>query len=194
MTLSHPSAHEVRLVLQRFQDFYTRRDPALIETFMNLLADDDLEVIGTNGVRAGEEEWYIGKDAARELFLGDWQSWGDVRLDIDGARIQGNENTAWLSAAATVQMVIPAEQNYADYLAFVKKYIETEQLSAEQKLLYILRGGTNTVFELRRGEDFVWPLRFTAVLVKRGETWKFHQMQFSFPTMYFPDVRTLPGV
>jgi hypothetical protein len=60
---------------------------------------------------------------------------------------------------------------------------------AEQKLLYVLRGGTNTLYELRRGEKFVWALRFTAVVVRSVEGWKFVQMNFSFPTIYVPDVR-----
>jgi hypothetical protein len=191
MSIPSTPVDQVRQVLERFQIFYTRRDPAQLEAFFELLADEELEVIGTNGVRAGKEEWYLGRAAATELFLGDWKEWGDVRLDVAGARIRVAGDAAWLSAAATVQMRIPAEQNYTDYLAFVKNYIETNPLPAEQKLLNILRGGTNTVFELRRGENFVWPLRFTAVLTRQAEAWKFQQMQFSFPTVYFPDVRDL---
>ncbi|MCU0485884.1 MAG: nuclear transport factor 2 family protein [Anaerolineales bacterium] len=182
---------QVRLVLQKFQDYYTRRDPAWLDSFLELLATDDLEVIGTNGVRPGKDEWYLGREAAREIFLGDWQSWGDLRLDVPGARIRVNGKIAWLSATATVSMTIRAEQNYADFLAFIQKHLETSPASAEEKLLYILRGGSNTLYELRRGEQFVWPLRFTAVLALHGGEWKFQQMQFSFPTTYFPDVRIL---
>jgi hypothetical protein len=181
----------VRQVLQRFQDYYTRREPVLLEPFLELLADDDLEVIGTNGTQPGEGEWYLNKDAARELFRSDWQSWGDLRLDVPGARIRINGKTAWLTATGTVSMNIPAEQNYQDFLTFIKQYMDSDQGSAEQKLLYILRGGSNTLFELRRGEHFVWRLRFTAVLTQQEGTWKFTQMQFSFPTVYFPDVRML---
>jgi hypothetical protein len=181
----------VRQVLQRFQDYYTRREPVLLEPFLELLADDDLEVIGTNGTQPGEGEWYLNKDAARELFRSDWQSWGDLRLDVPGARIRINGKTAWLTATGTVSMNIPAEQNYQDFLTFIKQYMDSDQGSAEQKLLYILRGGSNTLFELRRGEHFVWPLRFAAVLTQQEGTWKFTQMQFSFPTVYFPDVRML---
>jgi hypothetical protein len=47
----------------------------------------------------------------------------------------------------------------------------------------------NTVYELRRGQTFVWPLRLTAVVVREAGDWKFAQMNFSFPTVYFPDVR-----
>jgi hypothetical protein len=76
-------------------------------------------------------------------------------------------------------------------LEFVKTFIDDPNLSAEQKLLHILRGGTNTVYELRRGEKFVWALRFTAVVVHEADGWKFAQMNFSFPTIYFPDVRLM---
>ena len=191
--MSKPSLpiEQVRQVLQRFQDHYTRRDPALLNTFLELLADEDLEVIGTNGIQPSEGEWYLGKDAARELFLGDWQSWGDLSLDVPGARIRVNGKTAWLSASGTVSMTIPAEQNYNDFLSFIKQHIDEDNGSAEQKLLYILRGGSNTLFELRGGEHFVWPLRFTAVLTQQNGPWKFQHMQFSFPTRYFPDVRIL---
>jgi hypothetical protein len=189
MTQSLSPIEQVRAVLQRFQDFYTRRDPALLEGLLELLAADDLEVIGTNAVQPGEGEWHLGRASARQIFLGDWQDWGDLRLDVPAARIRVNGESAWLSATATVRMLIPAEQNYASYLDFVRKYLDTPGLTAEEKLLYVLRGGTNTVYELRRGEEFVWPLRFTAVLTLHDAEWKFEHMQFSFATTNFPDVR-----
>ena len=83
------------------------------------------------------------------------------------------------------------EENYASYLEYIKKSLDRTDISAEQKLLNILRGGTNTVYELRRGEKFVWALRFTAVVVRETDGWKFAQMNFSFPTIYFPDVRLM---
>jgi hypothetical protein len=72
----------------------------------------------------------------------------------------------------------------------VKEFID-EPTPAEEKVHYILRGGTNTVYELRRGERFVWPLRLTAVVVRDGDAWRFAQLHFSFPTIYFPDVRSM---
>jgi len=191
MTNSLPPDEQVRQVLQRFQDAYARRDPTQLIPFLELLADEALEVIGTNGIQPGKGEWYLGKTAAKELFLGDWQSWGDLRLDVPNARIRVNGKTAWLSASGTVNMTIAAEQNYDDYLALIKRYIDSENASAKEKLLYILRGGSNTLYELQRGERFTWPLRFTAVLTLQGTDWLFQYMQFSFPTMYFPDARVL---
>jgi hypothetical protein len=178
---------EIRALLQTFQDGYTRRDVSQIDTFMQLFTTD-AEVIGTNGLRPGVEEWYVDRASARALVEGDWQSWGDLRLDLDSVSIHSRGFVGWVAATATVTQIIGSE-NYASFLEFVKKFLDESDLSAEQKLLYILRGGTNTLYELRRGEKFVWPLRFLAVVLREDGRWKFAQMNFSFPTIYFPDVR-----
>ena len=183
------SQAEILALLQAFQDGYTRRDLAQVDAFMQLFAPD-AEVIGTNGVRPGQDEWYLDRQAARELVHGDWEGWGDFRLDLDAVSVHSLGDVGWVAATATVTQRI-GEENYASYLAYVREYIDRPGPSAEQKLHNILRGGTNTVFELRRGENFVWPLRFTAVVVRQADEWKFAQVNFSFPTVYFPDVRIL---
>jgi hypothetical protein len=183
-------AEQVRLVLQRCQDGYTRRDVTYLDEFMQLFSDDaELEVIGTNGVKPGVDEWYLDKAGVRELVKGDWEGWGDLLLDVEGAHIQVRGEVAWLATSATVSMTIEAEGNYRGYLQHIKDLIAQDGPSAEIKLLDILRGGSNTLYELRRGEQFVWPLRFTAVLVRQADGWRFQQMQFSFPTTRFPDER-----
>ncbi len=181
------SNDEIRSLLQAFQDGYTRRDVSQVDAFMELFTEE-AEVIGTNGVRPAEGEWYMDRASARELVAGDWEGWGDVRLDFDSMSIHARGEVGWVAAPATVTQVI-GEENYQSYLDFVKNYLERTDVSAEQKLLYLLRGGTNTVYELRRGEKFVWALRLTAVVVREADGWKFAQMNFSFPTIYFPDVR-----
>jgi len=186
---SPPDIDQIRLVLQQFQDGYTRRDVTHLDEFMQLFIDEGLEVIGTNGVKPGVAEWYIDKTDARELVKGDWEFWGDLRLDVEGAHIQMRDEVAWLATSATVSMTIRAEENFPSYLQRIKDVIDQTGPSAEIKLLDILRGGSNTLYEFLRGEQFVWPLRFTAVLVRQADGWRFQQMQFSFPTTRFPDER-----
>jgi ketosteroid isomerase-like protein len=181
------AVQEIRALLQAFQDGYTRRDLSQVDAFMALFTAQ-AEVIGTNGVRPGEDEWYLSGAAARELVQGDWEGWGDFRLDLDTASIQAQGDVGWLAATATVTQTF-GEEHYAAHLEFIKAYLDRPGISAEQKLHYVLRSGTNTVYELRRGEKFVWPLRFTAVVLRQADGWKFAQMNFSFPTVYFPDVR-----
>lgn len=181
--------NEIRSLLEAFQDGYIHRDVSRVDPFMNLFTLD-AEVIGTNGVRPGADEWYMDRASARELVEGDWEGWGDLRLDFDAMSVHSRGEVGWVAAPATVTQII-GEDNYASYLEFVKSLIDQPGLSPEQKLLHILRGGTNTVYELRRGEKFVWALRFTAVVVREADGWKFAQMNFSFPTIYFPDVRLM---
>ena len=178
---------EILQLKQAFQEGYTHRDLAKVDSFMELFTVD-AEIIGTNGLKPGVDEWYMNRASARELVYGDWEGWGDLRLDLDHMSVHERSDVGWVAAFATVTKVI-GEENYASYLEYVKDYIDRQDLTAEQKLLNILRGGTNTVFELRRGEKFVWALRFTAVVVQESDGWKFAQMNFSFPTIYFPDVR-----
>ncbi len=180
---------EIHSLLQTFQDGYTSCDTSQVDSFMELFTAD-AEVIGTNGVKPGLDEWYMDRASARELVEVDQQGWGDLRLDLESMSIHRHGDVGWVAASATVTQTI-GEENYASYLAFVRKYLDDSQLSPEQKLLYILRGGTNTLYELRRGEKFVWALRFTAVVVREEDAWKFAQMNFSFPTIYFPDVRIM---
>lgn len=180
---------EIRQLLNKFQEGYTKRDLTQVDTFMQLFTAD-AEVIGTNGQRPGVDEWYMDRASARELVHGDWEGWGDLQLDLDSMSIHERGSVGWVAASATVTKII-GDENYASYLEYVKNYIARDDLTAEQKLLNILRGGTNTVFELRRGQTFVWVLRFTAVVVHETDGWKFAQMNFSFPTIYFPDVRIL---
>lgn len=178
---------EILSLLQAFQNGYVRRDVSQVDAFMQLFTKD-AEVIGTNGIRPGKDEWYVDRASARELVAGDWEGWGDLRLDFDALSIRSRGFVGWIAAPATVTEII-GEENYESYLNFVRKYLDNPDISAEQKLLYILRGGTNTVYELRRGEKFVWALRLTAVVIHEADGWKFAQMNFSFPTIYFPDVR-----
>jgi ketosteroid isomerase-like protein len=180
---------EIRSLLQTFQDGYTLRDANQVDSFMKLFTAD-AEVIGTNGVKPGIDEWYVDRASARELVAGDWEGWGDLRLDLASMSIHSRGDVGWVAASATVTQTI-GDENYASYLEFVKKYLDDSNLSAEQKLLYILRGGTNTLYELRRGKKFVWALRFTAVVLRESDGWRFAQMNFSFPTIYFPDVRLM---
>jgi ketosteroid isomerase-like protein len=183
------SNDEIRALLEAFQDGYTRRDVSQVDAFLQLFTED-AEVIGTNGLRPAEGEWYMDRASARELVAGDWEGWGDVRLDLESMSIHSRGDVGWIAASAAVTQII-GEENYASYLEVVKNYLERTDISAELKLLNILRGGTNTVYELRRGEKFVWALRFTAVVVREADGWKFAQMNFSFPTVYFPDVRLM---
>ncbi len=192
----------VREKLQEFQQGYTHRDVKKLDEFRKLFVpEDDLEVIGTGAIEPGGDEWCLGLEAACNLVRNDWEGWGDLVLDVADARIHVLGEVAWLATTGTVSMKLDGTETYRDYLDYVKTTIENENQDARARLFDILRGATNTIFEVERGEQYIWPIRFTAVLVRRktgdgnGSTesgrWLFHQMQFSFATTRFPDERNL---
>lgn len=188
---------EVRDVLQVFQNGYDRRDKKLLKQFRELfLPDDDLEVIGTGAIDPGDDEWCLGPEAACALVENDWEGWGDLLLDVADARIHVMENVAWLATTGTVSMSLDSTETYRDYLDYMKEVAGDENMDPRARLVEILRGASNTLFEAERGEQYTWPLRFTAVLVRKpsengDQHWLFHQIQFAFPTTRFPDVRNL---
>ncbi len=184
------SIQAVREVLRKFQEGYALRDLARLDEFMELfIPGDEIEVIGTNAVEVGEGEWCLGRAAARRLVEGDWKYWGDVRYDVDGAHIFVAGDAAWLATSGAVTDTIPVSDRYHHYLKYVKAVLDQEGDSPQAKVLDIVGLGSDIVLALPLGETFTWPFRFTAVLVKQGGQWRFHQMHFSFATTRAPDVR-----
>ena len=200
--MNESDIQSVRETLQQFQHGYTLRQTERIDSFCRLFVpEDDLEVIGTAAVDPGDDEWRLGAEEASNLFINDWEGWGDLVLAVADARIHTLGDVAWLATTGTVTMSLDPDETCRDTLAYIREELsenpvsgEDEGLAPRERLLDILREGVNTLAEAGRGTYYVWPLRFTAVLVRRGPRWLFHQVQFSFPTTRFPDERYgLPG-
>ncbi len=184
---------QVRDLLQKFQDGYARRDPAYLDSVMDLFGpDSELEVIGTNAIFPGQGEWCKGRQAVRNLIEGDWEGWGDVVFDLDMAQIFAKGDVAWLATTGTVTDVITADYKYEGFVEFARAVLEDDQDSDKVKMLDITQVGNQLVSSLLLPETCVWPFRFTAVAVNTDGQWRFHQMQFSFATTSAPDERILP--
>jgi hypothetical protein len=193
----------VRETLKKFQDGYERRDTSQLEEFLTLFVpEDDLEIIGTGAIEPGGDEWCLGLEAASALIENDWQGWGNLVLDVADARIHVVGDVAWLATTGMVTMDLDPTETVRDYLSYIHEVAEDESVDPQARLIEVLRGATNTLYEVERGKMYLWPVRFTAVLVRRpgsgnviatasGERWLFHQVQFSFATTRFPDVRNL---
>lgn len=179
----------VRRTFQQYQDYYTARDPANLAACMELFTrEHDVEVVGTGAITPGTDEWCDTHDLARELTAGDWEGWGDVRFDVDGAVIHTLGDVAWLTATATVTTVYPVEDNLRDAVARGQRVL-AEEGDDEGRLKNMLMWATAALAEAHRGDTYIWPIRFSAVLAREGGEWRFRQAHFSFPTTRFPDER-----
>ncbi len=125
----------VRGQLQRFQDGYTLRDPARLDDFMQLFVQsEEIELIGVGAVKRGGNEWFQGLSQIREIIEGDWQYWGDVRLDVADAKISVRGETAWLTTCGDLLSSEHYEKALPFYLDTMKKTLEDESLEIWDRL------------------------------------------------------------
>lgn len=179
---------EVRACFQQYQDYYTARDPAKLDACMALFSAADVEVVGTGAITPGTDEWCDSHARVRELTVSDWQGWGDVRFEVDGAVIHALGDVAWLTTTGTVTTTYPVEENLRQAVAHAQEVLAAPD-DDETRLKNMLMWATLALAEAHRGETYVWPIRFSAVLAREGGEWRFRQAHFSFPTTRFPDER-----
>jgi hypothetical protein len=180
MTSKNLSA--VRAALQRFQDGYTARQTARLDDFMQLFApSDEIEMIGIGAAKRAAAEWFEGRSRIREIVANDWLYWGDVRLDVEGARITIHGGTAWLSTTGSVTQTQAFDTAIEFHLNDMKAIFDLDGLSADEKLMEATHYGLRRLRERSKGIGHSWPFTFTAVLVRVGTDWRFHTLHWAMP-------------
>ena len=176
------SLNHVRSALHKFQDGYTARDIGKLDEFMQLFVqDNDIEMIGIGASKRAENEWFEGLDRVRYIVEGDWKYWGDVKLDVEGAKITVRGDAAWLSTTGTVTQTKAFDTAIQFHLDDMKAIFDKEELSADEKLMEVTHYGMRRLRERAKGLGHSWPFTFTAVLVKVSGNWKFHTLHWAMP-------------
>lgn len=159
-------------VLHGFQEGYRLRDVGRAGQFIRDLFSscDDVIVVGTSAVERGGYEWCEGPEQVRRIVEEDWRSWGDLTLDMEGAHISWTAEAAWVSTVGVLRQVTEQDRGY------MKRPTSHEAPVVSRSP------------ELRTGdtEEGIWPLRWSAVLIREEGRWRFHQMHFSYPGQITP--------
>ena len=185
--------NELIEVLNIFEQAYIERDVNKIHSFMDTLFDksENVIVIGTS---CGE--LCLGYEEVKDIFLGDWEYWGDLRIKADEAIIMPLGNTALIHTTGTIKYSFNSKSDtYTRYLGYVKEYFNGTSSDSKKDnkvklteinwMLCHLLNQRNTV-----QRDYLWDLRICFVLVKKESRWIIRQMQFSLPVVgHFPDIR-----
>ena len=172
----------VRETLQKFQDGYTTKYKSKLDEFMELFAPtDEIELIGVGASERGEDEWFNGRAAIREIIEGDWTYWGAVDIDVKGAKITVWGETAWFSTAGTLTSGDEYEKAYPFYLEQMRDLLMDEKKSLDDRLTDATHFGVNRLRDRMRGKGARWPFVITAVLVQTDGNWGFHTIHWSFP-------------
>ncbi len=176
------SSEEVRAVLQRFQDGYTARVVAQLDEFMRLFAPaEDIELIGVGAAKRAANEWFIGHGAIRDIIEGDWVYWGDVTLDVAGAKITVSGEVAWLTTTGTVTQTQAFDKALPQYLQQMKAILDNAELDSDTQLMEATHFGLRRLRERSKGLGYRWPFTFVAVLLNIDEQWRFHTIHWSMP-------------
>lgn len=192
------NADEIRIldVLRSFQDGYSRRDTNYAEEWCEAIFYNDVEIIGTYSVHPDSREWFSGRDKAIDVFKLDWIHWGDFKADIEKANINIDKDLAWVSFEATItkspdnSTARSFEQSAANILRYFSELSKKEDSVLYQDKLREVAYYTNLIlYQYSLGDEFIWPLRITAVLQKKDGKWKIRQIHFSHPNRGFPNVR-----
>lgn len=180
--MSQKQQFMVRSTLQKFQDGYKARDIKKLDEFMQLFVqENNIEMIGIGASKRSENEWFEGLDRVRYILEGDWTYWGDVELDVDGAKITVKGDTAWLSTTGTVTQTERFDEAIQFHLDDMKAIFDKEELSPDEKLIEATHYGMRRLRERSKGLGHSWPFTFTAVLVKVVNQWRFHTLHWAMP-------------
>ncbi len=173
---------QVRQVLGRFQDGYTIRDMDKLDEFMELFSPDgEVELIGIGASVRGGYEWFEGLDPIREIIESDWTYWGDVAIDVEGAKITVLGDVAWLSTSGNLVQTPVQDKAMTFYVQQMQEMIENEKLDLETRMMEATHFGLRRLREKHLGTGYCWPFVFTAVLARAEDGWHFRQVQFAMP-------------
>lgn len=185
--------NELMEVLNIFQEGYLQKDTKKIDNFMDALFDNNESVIiiGTGG-----HELCIGYAEVKDIFLGDWEYWGDLRINADDATIIPLGNTALIYTTGTVKFSFDSKsETYTRFLGYIKEYFDGVSLNSKKsnnvKLTEINWTLSHLLSQRNNIErDYLWDLRVSFVLIKKETRWIVKQMQFSLPVVgHMPDIR-----
>ena len=173
--------NKIKDILQILQEGYNKRDPKYLDTFMKIYSSKESSLI----IGTGQGGVFRGFEKAKELFLGDWKDWGDVKYDINTADIQVNGDMAWVFMFADLRLEHSEKYLNKTALKRIKTTLENETTSENAKMVDILRLSALNFVEKLKSEIFNCPLRVTVVLTKEKENWFINHMHFSNPIGLF---------
>ncbi len=173
---------EVRSVLQHLQDAYTARDPSRLDETVGLfIREEGAELIGIGASTRGGDEWFQGPKQIRSILEGDWEYWGDVTIDVEGAKITTHGDVAWLSTTGAVTQTSHHDKALVFYLEQMKSMLEDPEVKPNMRLLEATHYGMRRLWERQKGLGHAWPFVLTAVLIREKDRWLFHTLHWSMP-------------
>jgi len=173
------SINEVNKMLEKLQELYTKKDMSQVENFAckAFSLRDGFSILGS-----GINQWCSNIDDMKALIKSHFDNennyWREINFKFEDAKVFANENVGWVVSIGNIKNTLSEDDQIEETINKVKDILVKGEKSKEN-VLDAARKIARTLREIDKGENYVWPFRFTCVLIKENNTWKFHQMQFS---------------
>lgn len=178
---------EVLDILKRFQFGYSERSLSQADAFVTDLFhdDDDVIIIGT-----GSGEFCKGINEIKELVKIDWEYWGNFKLDLDKAIISNCGEVSWVVCDGVLNKSKKPEVIFDGCKNRIEKTLSSNE-PINDKLVKTLKLISYSLHECNIGDEIGRPVRFTAILKKGDDQWKFSNIHFSYPVAPPTDIKIL---
>lgn len=181
------SIEEVKKVLEDFQELYKNKDISKVDNYVDegFSSREGLAVLGSS-----MGQWCFNTEDIKTLIKSHLDNennyWKDVNFKFQEAKVFADENVAWVVSIGVIRNTITEDEYIENTIKKVKELLDRED-RGKVDALKAASQMAKTLRQIEKGENYIWPVRFTCVLIKENETWKFHQMQFSFDSESWPD-------
>jgi hypothetical protein len=171
---------QIKKVLLKFQEGYSKKALDKLNEFIDELfvMDEDISFASS-----GVNDWYFGIDGVKEILKSHWTNeekfMSNIELDIDNSQITIDENTALVTLKGNSKQKLEENKLHRRVIEQIKNRLN-EQPTTPEELMKNSIDISRVLFEANLGENFIWPFRFTSVLVCRNSRWFFKHVKISF--------------
>lgn len=171
--------------LIKFQIGYSERNTEKVDQFVEALfcEEEDVIIVGT-----GDGEFCRGQSEIKELIKIDWEYWGNFKLDLDNAVVSTHGDVSWVVCDGILQKALKPEVVYESCIKRIEKTFLLDE-SINDKMIQAMKLLSYGIHECNVGSEIARPVRFTAVLVKKENGWKFSNIHFSYAVAPPTDIK-----
>ncbi|WP_346928833.1 hypothetical protein [Clostridium sp.] len=167
---------KIRKTISILQEAYELRDVSLVDKYVKELftSRNKIFIFG-----ADEGENFSGHEGVSRLLEGDWKYWGDFNLNEENLYIDVHDNIALVYSKAFLKYSSDIQEIYDSLGDLFHEHLLPVEKSIKEKLLKMLWKINYRLYDAERGKVYLVPMKFTAILVKEKENWKFQHIHFS---------------
>lgn len=132
---------------------------------------------------------YSTKEEIKKLIGTHREYYDEIKLDCENCLINSSEDVVWIATHGIMKKIMSEEDAFENTAKIIKD-IFTSDLDDKDKLFNIRRRIAITLKEYAKGEEYNWPFRLEALIIKEKNNWVFKYLQYSLPFNWFLEVKT----